>query len=284
MNRLFSLTVLLILASFSSFAEDQSTTPSFEPSAPLDSFMHALPGESTMPEWLPGATLFRMSREQFSKDTSMPRTREIFDKWCQAQNARIVQPQRDNCRPLRKGLGCAVGELEYNGSRSPLELGLKDLAKKQDIALRIGWLDASGVVSNNTLKNFLTRTGFDEISIVGGLQRCVRDNRLLSAMVFVSIGESMNLLLMPEDTYRNVMGIGAAIQTADGERQRAENDRKQAEFSDSLKAGDTVRQKVSLLQGMIIEVRIPLVLVQWTSRTTYGPKVTEWVKLDELTR
>ena len=247
----------------------------FSPEASLATVVEVMPGNLYQIPWLGEVHAKRM--EKPIEDNTMPSTREVFERWCKAKGANILQPRRNNCVPLNGGyLGCAVGELLRFGE-SDIKVGLRQLAKNNNSAFQSGWRNASWIISNNVVGAILFNS--KEKSIVGELQRCVRsDNSIVAAMIYASIDSSDYLLFLTDERLSEISGIGKQSKI---EMLEKAAEKKRAQL-DALKPGDTVILKEDIAsRGMVIEMPPPLAQIQWKTRFESGIKV-EWVRIDEL--
>lgn len=264
------------------FAEDVLATD-FPSDPPIASLIAKIPGEPIEVRWLPGVKVIRYDESRLELDKTMPAVRAAYDQWCKAKSARILQPRNGNCAPTRKGFGCAVGELQYSGMGSDFERGLFDAARGSGDKVSVMWPKASWLISKNVLFNVFVNKGADEVAVVGGLQRCVTEqSQLLGAMAFVSINENNDLLFLNPGEYEALKQRGAELSkmAADKKRQEEQNQKTQdAAAIAALTPGSRVLHARSGWQGMVIEMKPPLALIQWTK---YGSKSTEWNRLDEL--
>lgn len=279
------LAVVGLLALTIASAQDATRdAASISDASTLTTILEQIPGEPIPISWLADAVVYRYDVARFDKDKSMLDVHRIFDQWCKARSGAIVQPRENNCALLRNGLGCAVGELQYPGLGNDFERGLKDAAGTSGDAVQVGWPRATWVISNNALFNIFVNKGTNQISIVGGLQRCVIDrNKLVSAMAFISINGKNDLLFMDEHGYDAIAKRGAELskQAADNKKEEvAQKKMHEAARVVALGAGDYVINLKNGLRGMIVEMKPPLAQIQWDKG--YGSKSVEWNRLEDL--
>lgn len=263
------------------WADDTRETASFSEVSTLASLLERIPGTQVSTAWLPDATLYRYDAARFDKDKSMADVHRLFGQWCKAKSGRIFQPRENNCTFLKNGLGCAVGELQYPGLGSNFERGFKDAAGD---SAQVGWPKASWLISENVLFNIFANKGANQVSIVGGLQRCMADrNKLVSAMAFVSIDGNNDLLFLDEPGYDAIAKRGAELSKQAADKKKEESAQKKAQESArvaALNIGDYVIHQKNGLRGMILEMKPPLGQIQWDKG--YGTRSVEWNRLDEL--
>lgn len=261
-------------------ADTQDAVP-FSPESTLSSLLERIPGNPVAIPWLPDATLYRYDAARFDKDKSMADAHRLFGQWCKAKFGRIFQPRENNCTFLKNSLGCAIGELQYPGLGSNFERGFKDAAGD---SAQVGWPKASWLISENVLFNIFANKGANQVSIVGGLQRCmVERNKLLSAMAFVSIDGNNDLLFLDELGYDAIAKRGAELSKQAADKKKEESSLKKAQETArvaALNVGDYVIHLRNGLRGMILEMKPPLAQIQWDKG--YGAKSVEWNRLDEL--
>jgi len=125
--------------------------------------------------------------------------------------------------------------------------------------------------------------GANQISIVGGLQRCVGgQGALLGAMAFVSINDNNDLLFLEPADYDMLARRGAELNKALAEKQQDEVRQKKAQETARIAAlspGNFVVHATAGWRGMIIEMKPPLAQIQWDK---FGNKTLEWNRLEEL--
>lgn len=280
--------IALIMTMSSVVAEEKlgslNTTP-FPPEAPLSSFLERIPAMPIAISWLPDTKAMRYDESKMDLEKTMPAVRKLFDSWCRSRSGRIFQPSEGNCTPLRKGFGCAMGELQHPKLGSDFERALKDASKGSGDTVEVLWPKASWLISNNTLFNTFSNDGVREISIVGGLQRCMIDSKkLLSAMAFLSVNGQNDLLFLDSKSYEALSKKGAELSqvVADKKKEEAALKKSQeiAKLASTLNPGDSVIHIQRGYRGMIIEMRPPLAQVRWDKY--YGETSVEWQKLDEI--
>lgn len=261
-------------------ADTQDAVP-FSPESTLSSLLERIPGNPVAIPWLPDATLYRYDAARFDKDKSMADVHRLFGQWCKAKSGRIFQPRENNCTFLKNSLGCAVGELQYPGLGSNFERGFKDTAGD---SAQVGWPKASWLISENVLFNIFANKGANQVSIVGGLQRCmVERNKLLSAMAFISIDGNHDLLFLDEPGYDAIAKRGAELSKQAADKKKEESAQRKAQETArvaALSTGDYVIHQKNGLRGMILEMKPPLAQIQWDKG--YGTRSVEWNRLDEL--
>ncbi|TXI77979.1 MAG: hypothetical protein E6Q42_04040 [Dechloromonas sp.] len=276
--------VVGLLAMTVVWAEDAREAASFSETSTLATLLERIPGTLGTVSWLPDVTLHRYDAARFDKDKSMVDVHRLFGQWCKAKSGRIFQPRENNCTFLKNGLGCAVGELQYPGLGSDFERGLKDAAGPAGETVQVGWPRAAWLISENVLFNIFANKGANQVSIVGGLQRCVADrNKLVNAMAFVSIDGNNDLLFFDDHGYAAIAKRGAELskQVADKKKEEAAQKRAQETASvAALNAGDYVIHLKNGQRGMIVEMKPPLAQIQWDKG--YGAKAVEWNRLEEL--
>ena len=281
-NALLFITMLCAMVSFKVLAEERSA-PSFLADPPLSALLEKIPGAPVSVPWLPGAQVIRYDESQLDIEKSMPSTRDAYEQWCKAKAGKIVQPRNNNCALLRKGLGCAVGELQQPGLGTDFERGVKSAATGSGDKVDVAWPKASWVISNNALFNIFLNQGANQISIVGGLQRCVGDRgALIGAMAFVSINGNNDLLFLEAADYDTLVRRGAELNKALAEKQQDEARQKKAQETAkiaTLTSGSYVIHSKSGWRGMVIEMKPPLAQIQWDK---FGEKTLEWNRLEDL--
>ena len=280
-----TLAVVGLLAMSTAWAEDAAReAASFSDASTLATLLERIPGTSAPTSWLPDATLYRYDAARFDQDKTMVEVHRVFGQWCKAKSGRILQPRENNCTFLKNGFGCAVGELQYPGLGSDFERGLKDAAGASGDTVQVGWPRAAWVISDNALFNIFVNKGVNQISIVGGLQRCMADrNKLVSAMAFVSIDGNNDLLFLDERGYDLIAKRGAELskQAANKKKEEAVQKKlKETARVAELGAGDFVINLKNGLRGTVVEMKPPLAQIQWDKG--YGSKSVEWNRLEEL--
>jgi len=277
-----ALLVIFTLPTFAANADSSIPEVQFSQDSPLPAVVESMPGSNVEVPWLEGVIVRQVSGPV--DDKSMSNSREVFERWCKVKGASIVQPRQHNCAPLSGGyLGCAVGEL-LRFSRTDIEAGLVQLAKKNNSSLTAGWQHGSWIISNNLIGTLFFKSM--EKSVVGELQRCVRaDGSIVAAMIYASIDKNDDFLFLTDDRFMSISAIGKEWNQEMAERKRLADEQKVAAKKaaiEALKPGDTVvRKRESWKRGMVVEVKSPLVQVQW--KDDYSGKTSiEWVKLDDL--
>lgn len=278
------LAIVGLLAITAVWAEGAQDDASFSEASTLTNLLERIPGTPEPTSWLPDATLYRYDAARFDKDKSMLEVHGLFGQWCKAKSGRIFQPRENNCMFLKNALGCAVGELQYPGLGSDFERGFKDSAGASGDTVQVGWPKATWLISKNMLFNIFANKGANEVSIVGGLQRCMVDrNRLVRAMAFVSIDGNNDLLFLDERGYDAIAKRGAELLKLAADKRKEEAAQKKIQETSSvaaLSAGDYVINLKNGLRGMIVEMKPPLAQIQWDQG--YGSKSIEWNRLEEL--
>lgn len=278
------LAIVGLLAITAGRAEDIREAAAFTEATTLATLLERIPGATAPSLWLPEATLHRHDASRFDKDKTMVDIHRLFGQWCKAKSGKILQPRENNCAFLKNGLGCAVGELQYPGLDSEFERGFKDAAAASGDTAQVGWSKASWLLSENALFNIFTNKGANQVSIVGGLQRCmVERNKLLNAMAFVSINGNNDLLFLDERGYEAIIRRGAELSKQAADKKKADAAQKRALETARvavLNIGDYVIHQKNGLRGMILEMKPPLAQIQWDKG--YGTRSVEWNRLDEL--
>lgn len=148
------LSIAIFSGSCAVSAEDLSTVV-FQADAPLSALLEKIPAEPVSVSWLPsGSQLVRYDEARLDLEKSVPLIRDAYEQWCKARSGRrILQPREHNCAMLRRGLGCAVGELQQPGLGTDFERGLKSAAAGSGDKVEVTWSKASWVISKNTLLN-----------------------------------------------------------------------------------------------------------------------------------
>lgn len=279
-----ALAIASLLAVMNACAEDSQNAKPFSAESTLSSLLEKIPSCPVVVSWLPEATVVRYDDSQFDKDKTMPAVRELYEQWCKAKFGKIYQPRDGNCTFLRNGLGCAVGELQQPGLGTDFERGVKDAAAGSGDTVQVTWTKASWLVSSNALFNIFLNKGANQISIVGGLQRCMDErNKLISAMAFVSINDGNNLIFLEEAGYEGLSKRGSELSKATAEKKKEDAAQKKALVvakTASLNPGEFVVRVQNGQRGMVIEMKPPLAQIQWDKG--YGVKSVEWSRLDEL--
>lgn len=279
------LAVVGLLTMSAAWAEDAAReAASFSDTSTLATLLERIPGTPAPTSWLPDAILYRYDATRFDKDKTMLEVHRVFGQWCKAKSGRIFQPRENNCTFLKNGFGCAVGELQYPGLGSDFERGLKGAAGTSGDTVQVGWPRAAWVISDNALFNIFVNKGANQISIVGGLQRCMADrNKLVSAMAFVSIDGNNDLLFLDERGYDLIAKRGAELSKQAADKKKEEIVQKKLQETArvaALGAGDFVINLKNGLRGMVVEMKPPLAQIQWDKG--YGSKSVEWSRLEEL--
>jgi hypothetical protein len=281
-RKVFAIATILVATNVC--AEDAQNAKPFFAESTLSSLLERIPNSPVIVSWLPEATVVRYDDSRFDKEKSMPAVRELYEQWCKAKLGKIYQPRNGNCTFLRNGLGCAVGELQQPGLGTDFERGIKDAATGSGDTVQVIWPKASWLVSSNALFNIFLNKGANQISIVGGLQRCMDErNKLLNAMAFVSINDSNNLVFLDEAGYEGLSKRGAELSKAAAEKKKEEAAQQKAlavAKTASLNPGEYVVHLRNGQRGMVIEIKPPLAQIQWDKG--YGAKSVEWNRLDEL--
>lgn len=286
-QRLFRKTSLFLaifcaVVSSKGLAEEQPAI-SFPANPLLSALLEKIPGTPVSVPWLAGTQVIRYDDTRLDMEKTMPSIRDSYEQWCKAKAGKIVQPRNNNCAMLRKGLGCAVGELQQSGLGTDFERGLKNAAIGSGDKVEVAWPKASWVISNNALFNIFLNQGANQISIVGGLQRCVRDrDALIGAMAFVSINDNNDLLFLLPGDYDALAGRGKELNKALAEKQQDEARQKKAQETAkiaSLTPGSYVIHAKTGWRGMVIEMKPPLAQIQWDK---FGDKTLEWNRLEDL--
>lgn len=277
-----AITIALLSISISALADTTSAVPTFTQQTPISALIEAIPGDTIEIPWLTGVVVRRHAVN--IEDNTMANIRSMFANWCTAQSASILQPREHNCALLPRGyLGCAKGELLW-GSSKDIAVGLAQKAKSNNVAFQIGWPNASSLISDNLLGNILFNK--KEKSIVGELQRCIKnDNQIVAAMIFASIDRNNDLLIMNNEGFSAISTIGKEQNLALAESKRLAEEQKNAARKSALEAmkpGDSVVSKqATWKKGMVIEMKPPLAQVQWEGQYSNGA-ITEWVKIVDL--
>lgn len=273
--------ILGLFATTIAWAESAQNAEAFSETSAITNLLERVPGSPVAIPWLPDATLYRYEAARFDKDKSMVEVHRLFGQWCKAKSGRIFQPRENNCTFLKNSLGCAVGELQYPGLGSDFERGFKDAAGD---SAQVGWPKASWLISENVLFNIFANKGANQVSIVGGLQRCMADrNKLITAMAFVSIDGNNDLLFLNEPGYGAIAKRGAELSKQAADKKKEEAAQKKAQETArvaALNMGDYVIHQKNGLRGMVVEMKPPLVQIQWDKG--YGARSVEWNRLDEL--
>lgn len=132
--------------------------------------------------------------------------------------------------------------------------------------------------------NIFANKGANQISIVGGLQRCMADRaRLIGAMAFVSINGHNDLLFLDEREFGTISRRGIELSRLAAEKKKDGIAQKKAEDAAKvamLAPGEYVVHLQKGMRGMIVEMKPPLAQIQW--ERGYGIKSVEWSRLDEL--
>ena len=266
------------------FAEEAQNSTSFSPESTLVTLLERIPASPVAVPWLPNATVVRYDESKFDKDKTMSAVRDVYEQWCKARSGRIYQPREGNCTFLRSGMGCDVGELQQPGLGTDFERAIKDAAAGSGDTVQVIWPKASWLVSKNTFFNIFANKGPNQISIVGGLQRCIHEQgKLLGAMAFVSINGGNDLFFFDEREYEVLSRHGAALSKAAADKKKEEVAQQKALATAklaSLGPGDYVTHVQKGLRGMIVEMKPPLAQIQWDKG--YGAKFVEWNNLEEL--
>lgn len=281
-RQLFAAVGLLAMAC--AMADETQNAIPFSPESSLSTLLARIPGGPVAVPWLPKVTVVRYDESLFDKDKTIPAVRDLYEQWCKARLGRILQPRDGNCTFLRNGLGCAVGELQQPGLGTDFERGLKDAAAGSGDVAQVLWPTASWLISENVLFNIFANKGANQISIVGGLQRCMADRtRLVGAMAFVSINGNNDLLFLDEREFGMISRRGIELSRLAAEKKKDEIAQKKAEDAAKvavLAPGEYVLHIQKGQRGMIIEMKPPLAQIQWDRG--YGSKSVEWNRLDEL--
>lgn len=279
-----ALALASLLVVINACAEDSQNAKPFSAESTLSSLLERIPSSPLTVSWLPEATVVRYDDSRFDKEKSMPAVRELYEQWCKAKLGKIYQPRDGNCTFLRNGLGCAVGELQQPGLGTDFERGVKDAAAGSGDTIQVTWPKASWLASSNALFNIFVNNGANQISIVGGLQRCMDERKkLICAMAFVSINDSNNLVFLEEAGYEGLSKRGSELSKAATEKKKEEAAQKKALVvakTASLNPGEYVIRVQNGQRGMVIEMKPPLAQIQWDKG--YGVKSVEWNRLDEL--
>lgn len=218
-----ALAIASLLVVINACAEESQNAKPFSAESTLSSMLEKIPSSPVVVSWLPEATVVRYDDSRFDKDKTMPSVRELYEQWCKAKLGKIYQPRNGNCTFLRNGLGCAIGELQQRGLGTDFERGIKDAATGSGDTVQVIWPKASWLVSSNALFNIFLNKGANQISIVGGLQRCMDErNKLLNAMAFVSINDGNNLVFLDEAGYEGLSKRGAELSKAEVEKKKEE--------------------------------------------------------------
>lgn len=278
------LAIASLLVVINACAEESQNAKPFSAESTLSNLLERIPSSPVIVSWLPEATVVRYDDSRFDKEKSMPAVRELYEQWCKAKFGKIYQPREGNCTFLRNGLGCAVGELQQPGLGTSFERGIKDAADGSGDSVQVTWPKASWLISSNALFNIFLNKGANQISIVGGLQRCMGEqNKLIQAMAFVSINDSNILIFLDESGYEGLSMRGAELSKAAAEKKKEEAAQKKALVvakTASLNPGEYVIRVQNGQRGMVIEMKPPLAQIQWDKG--YGVKSVEWNRLDEL--
>ena len=278
------LVIASLLVVINACADDSKEAKPFSADSTLASLLEKIPSSPVVASWLPQATVVRYDDDRFDKEKSMPAVRELYEQWCKAKFGKIYQPRDGNCTFLRNGLGCAVGELQQPGLGSDFERGLKDAAAGSGDTVQVTWPKASWLVSKNSLFNIFLNNGVNQVSIVGGLQRCMDDRKkLINAMAFVSINDSNNLVFLEDAGYEGISTRGAELSKAAAEKKKEEAAQTKALVvakTASLNPGEYVIRIQNGQRGMVVEMKPPLAQIQWDKG--YGVKTVEWNRLEEL--
>ena len=278
------LAIASLLVVINACAEESQNAKPFSAESTLPNLLEKIPSSPVLVSWLPEVTVVRYDDSRFDKENSMPAVRELYEQWCKAKLGKIYQPRNGNCTFLRNGLGCAVGELQQPGLGTDFERGIKDAATGSGDRVQVIWPKASWLISSNALFNIFLNKGANQISIVGGLQRCMDErNKLLNAMAFVSINDSNNLVFLDEAGYEGLSKRGAELSKAAAEKKKEEAAQQKAlavAKTASLNPGEFVVRVQNGQRGMVIEMKPPLAQIQWDKG--YGVKSVEWNRLDEL--
>ena len=273
-----------LLAMACAMADETQKSIPFSPESSLSTLLERIPGEPIAVSWLPNMSVVRYDESQFDQGKTMPAIRDLYEKWCKAKLGRILQPRERNCTFLRNGLGCAVGELQQPGLGTDFERGLKDAANESGDVVQVLWPTASWLISENTMFNIFANKGANQISIVGGLQRCMADRaRLIGAMAFVSINGHNDLLFLDEREFGTISRRGIELSRLAAEKKKDGIAQKKAEDAAKvamLAPGEYVVHLQKGMRGMIVEMKPPLAQIQW--ERGYGIKSVEWSRLDEL--
>jgi hypothetical protein len=279
-----AIAIATILVAINACAEDSQNAKPFSAESTLSSLLERIPSSPVVVSWLPEATVVRYDDSRFDKEKSMPAVRDIFEQWCKAKFGKIYQPRDGNCTFLRNGLGCAIGELQQPGLGTNFERGVKDAADRSGDTVQVNWPKASWLVSENALFNIFLNKGANQVSIVGGLQRCMDErNKLITAMAFASINDSNNLIFLDEAGYEGLSKRGAELSKAAAEKKKEEAAQQKAlavAKMASLNPGEYVIRVQNGQRGMVIEMKPPLAQIQWDKG--YGVKSVEWNSLEEL--
>lgn len=279
-----ALAIASLLVVINACAEESQNAKPFSADSTLSNLLETIPSSPVVVSWLPEATVVRYDDSRFDKENSMPAVRELYEQWCKAKLGKIYQPRNGNCTFLRNGLGCAVGELQQPGLGTDFERGIKDAATGSGDRVQVIWPKASWLISSNALFNIFLNKGANQISIVGGLQRCMDErNKLLNAMAFVSINDSNNLVFLDEAGYEGLSKRGAELSKAAAEKMKEEAAQQKAlavTKTASLNPGEYVVHLRNGQRGMVVEMKPPLAQIQWDKG--YGAKSVEWSRLDEL--
>ena len=271
------------LVCVSAVSADEAPLPTFQPDSPLSALLESIPGVSVTVAWLPDTQVIRYEESQLDFEKTLPALRERYAQWCKARSGKIVQPRENNCAMLRSGFGCAVGELQQPGLGTNFERGLKNLAAGSGDKVEIGWPKASWVISRKMLFNIFLNQGAKEISIVGGLQRCVaQQDAPIGALAFASINGNNDLLFFEPVAYDRLIQRGSELNRIAAEkRQAAEQQKKDQELAKlaALTPGTVVRHVIGGWRGIIIEMKPPMAQVQWDR---LGTKTLEWNRLEDL--
>lgn len=276
--------IIGLFATTIAWAASTQNAEAFSETSAITNLLERIPGSPAAIPWLPDATLYRYDTARFDKDKSMVDVHRLFGQWCKAKSGRIFQPRENNCTFLKNGLGCAIGELQYPGLGSDFERGIKDAAAGSGDTIEVTWPKTSWLISENVLFNIFANKGANQISIVGGLQRCIADrNTLLGAMAFVSINGNNDLLFLDGTGYDALAKRGAELskQALDKKKDAAAQKKVQdtARVA-ALNIGDYVIHPKNGWRGMILEMRPPLAQIQWEKG--HGSRSVEWNRLDEL--
>lgn len=278
------LAIASLLVVINACAEESQNAKPFLAESTLSNLLEKIPSSPMVVSWLPEATVVRYNDSRFDKEKSMPAVRELYEQWCKAKLGKIYQPRNGNCTFLRNGLGCAVGELQQIGLGTDFERGIKDAATGSGDTVQVTWPKASWLISSNALFNIFLNKGTNQLSIVGGLQRCMDErNKLLNAMAFVSINDSNNLVFLDEAGYEGLSKRGAELSKAAAEKKKEEAAQQKAlavAKTASLNPGEYVVHLRNGQRGMVVEMKPPLAQIQWDKG--YGAKSVEWSRLDEL--
>ena len=278
------LVIASLLAVNTLWAEEPQEPAPFTDTSAIAELIELIPGGSKSVPWLPDVMIRRHDASRFNEDKTMVEVHRLFGQWCKARSGKILQPRENNCAFLKNSLGCAVGELQYPGIGSDFERGIKDAATASGDSVNVGWPKAAWLLSENTLFNIFANKGANQVSIVGGLQRCMADrSTLINAMAFVSINGNNDLLFLDGRGYDVIARRGAELSKLAAERKKEEAARKKAQETArvaALKSGDYVIHATKGWRGLIVEMKTALAQVQWDKG--FGEKSVEWHRLEEL--